>query len=225
MAGPVPRAHCGSPRVGMHPGQCLHDLPLPCPRHPGASLDQPVLAAAPLGCCACNRAHAMRGAQPLPWALPRTIPAYHPCWKAKAALKPWQRALSLALLMQYPGQKALAVYLAVLNAEANAPPGAEAIQRPQDMLWSMLPWADQRNHVRMPRREVATAVRLLIFGLGVGIAILVSCVGFLCRLASFACCAACCICLSWLHPAFTCAGMQGFPVGGVSRPTPSWGMS
>lgn len=57
----------------------------------------------------------------------------------------------------------------------------------QDMLWSMLPWGEGGNSVRMPRKEVATAVRLAIFGLGVGIAILVSCVQ--------ACCAAICFSL------------------------------
>lgn len=47
----------------------------------------------------------------------------------------------------------------------------------QDMLWSMLPFMDAAHGVRQPRRAVATAVRLLIFVLGVCIAFMVQLTG------------------------------------------------
>ena len=48
----------------------------------------------------------------------------------------------------------------------------------QDMLWSMLPFADHAHGVRQPRKAVATGVRLIIFGLGV-------CIAFMVGLAAF----------------------------------------
>lgn len=43
----------------------------------------------------------------------------------------------------------------------------------QDMLWSVLPGLDMGGH-RQPRKAVATAVRLLLFGVGCCIAFAVS---------------------------------------------------
>ena len=43
----------------------------------------------------------------------------------------------------------------------------------QDMLWSVLPWMNKDGMHRHPRRSVATAVRLLLFGVGCCIAYVV----------------------------------------------------
>ena len=40
----------------------------------------------------------------------------------------------------------------------------------QDMLWSVLPWLNRDGLHRQPRKAVATAVRLLLFGVGCCIA-------------------------------------------------------
>ena len=95
----------------------------------------------------------------------------------------------------------------------------------------MLPWGVQGSSVRMPRREVATAVRLIIFGLGVGVAIVVCLVAVITSLklygAHFAFNLASMLASCLLHLALqtvTCLQKDVCTIG-MRRPTPSLGMS